>query len=440
MSAATARDYDAFAEALVSDGVLVDPYFDARPRFSMDPVWLSQPQWAALRRAAEAIAFAYHELSVLCAREPAHLDDFFALTRFQKLMWASSAPRWHGLARADFFMTHAGPGPDDGSGFALRCCELNSDTPTGHAEAVLLNAALSSAGTHAVDPNAGLEAAFCEMVTHVAHATLGPDFERVVGIVYPTDLNEDLPLVRLYERWLTTRGYTVLLGSPYNLTPHESGAPALFGVACPILLRHYKTDWWGEREPVWTHDAPFEDAEPLSRALALLFEATTANKCVVVNPFGAALTQNKRSLAFLWEHRRRFSEASQAAIARYIPYTVRVEALHPDQLIAERTRWVLKSDYGCEGDEVVLGPRCTDAEWADALRNAAPGRWVVQEHFDARTDDRGASVNYGVYLVAGQAAGLYCRTQVGPTDVEALSAPCFLEAQAAHAERQEPSA
>ena len=49
------------------------------------------------------MAAAHHELVCLVLREPALLDDFFGLTPAQKLMFLSSAPLWHGLARADVF-------------------------------------------------------------------------------------------------------------------------------------------------------------------------------------------------------------------------------------------------------------------------------------------------------------------------------------------------
>ena len=67
-----------------------------------------------------------------------------------------------------------------------------------------------------------------------------------------------------------------------------------------------------------------------------------------------------------------------------------------------------------------------DATWRLALRRARPGRWVAQQYFEAETDGRGASVNLGVFLVAGQAAGLYARVAVGATDAHAQSAPALV--------------
>jgi hypothetical protein len=38
----------------------------------------------------------------------------------------------------------------------------------------------------------------------------------------------------------------------------------------------------------------------------------------------------------------------------------------------------------------------------------------------------GESVNHGVFLVAGEASGLYARVQAGATDDRALSAPTLV--------------
>ena len=76
-------------------------------------------------------------------------------------------------------------------------------------------------------------------------------------------------MILLYRRWLEARGCRVVTGSPFNLTRAPGGGVALFGVACDVLVRHYKTDWWSEREPARDDDEPFIDAEPLAAQLGL---------------------------------------------------------------------------------------------------------------------------------------------------------------------------
>ncbi len=412
-------DYDAFARRLVASGVLSDPWLDGAPRFREEPVVVEASLADDLRRAAEEVAAVYNELCLIVADEPRFLDDFFMLTPFQKAMWATSQPRWHGIARADVFVT------DDGLAFT----EINCDTPTGEAEAVVLGKLAAEAPPRAglVDPNVDLERRFVDMVEMLIARELEPDAPSAIGLVYPTEFTEDLSLVRLYKRWLEATGREVVLGSPYNLGTDARGT-LLFDTPVGVVLRHYKTDWWGERASVWDDD-DVADPEPLARPLEALITGIAAGRATVVNPFGAVVPQNKRSMAFFWEQIHRFSPRSQEIIQRHIPVTARLETLHEEQLLVQREEWVLKSDYGAEGDEVIVGRHVTDEVWKASLAHARPGRWVAQRFFQAKTlDAAGSIVNHGVFLVAGEACGLYARVQVGPTDDHALSAPVLVEA------------
>ncbi len=410
--------YAAFAAGLCAGGILGDAWVAGAPRFRRAPVVLDAPGHDALADAAERVARVYDELVRIVTRDPSLLDGFFGLTPVQKALWALSAPVWHGVARADVFFTPGGPPV---------VCELNCDTPSGHPEAALLGrAARAEAAPELRDPNAELEAAICALLARFARATTGapPDRPLTLGIVYPTELTEDLALVRLYQTWAEARGWRVVLGSPFNLAP-AAGPPgagvALLGTPCELLLRHYKTDWWGERLPIWRDEAPYPDAEPLTAPLAALAPALLARRCSVVNPFAAVLPQNKRAMAFMWERISAFSPASQSAIRAHVPPTFRLEAVEADDLRRDRRGWVLKSDYGCEGDEVIIGARCEEDEWREALAQAIPRRWIAQRYFEAEADAEGYVANHGIYLVAGRRAGLYTRLSRGPTDAGAVS-------------------
>jgi glutathionylspermidine synthase len=416
----TSAAYDAFAERVIAGGILRDPWVDGRPRFRPEPVIVEAERHTELCRAAEDVAAACHAMVSLLLDEPRLLEDVLGLTPFQRTMWTASAPAWHGLARADVFFTADG----------VAVAELNCDTPTGEAEAVVLGelgaADTSSAGT--IDPSGVLEGRFMAMLEYVARRERTPDAgpARTVGLVYPTELTDDLPLVRLYRRWLEGGGYGVVLGSPYNLT-FEAGRTRLFDVPIDVLVRHYKTDWWGERQSAWLEDS-IEDDAPLDGPLRAVLSGMAAGTLAVVNPLGSVVPQNKRSFALMWEQIHRFPPDAQAAIERYVPVTRRLEGMHAEQLAAQRADWVIKSDYGAEGEEVVIGRDVDDATWRRLLARARPGRWVAQQYFAAETDAAGASVNYGVFLVAGRASGLYARVQVGATDGRAKSAPALVRA------------
>jgi len=406
--------YEAYATRIVESGILSDPWVDGQPRFRQEVLLLSRSEQRTLYRAAEDMVAVYDELCRIVADEPTLLDSFFALTPCQKAMWHSSQPLWHGLARADLFMTAEGP----------VLAELNCDTPTGEAEAVVQSRLATRDHAGARDPNLELGARFCELVSALSARLPEPDAVRVVGLVYPTEFTDDLALVRLYREWLSERGYSVILGSPYNLAQDEAGL-SLFGRRISVLVRHYKTDWWGERSSVWS-DEEIPDPEPLIDPLAALLNAAADGQTAIVNPLAAVLPQNKRAMAFMWEHIHRFSPQAQAAIQRYLPVTSRLEVLHPELLVAERADWVLKSDYGAEGEEVIIGKLVTDELFRTCLEKARPGRWIAQRYFEALENRARESINYGVYLVAGQASGLYARAQVGPTDGNALSVPTLI--------------
>jgi hypothetical protein len=389
--------YEAFAARLRATGVVSDPWLDGAPRFEEAPVVLGPDEAEALATSAESVVAALNELVRLACAEPELLDRL-GLTPFQRIMWHASAPHWHGIARADAFFT---TGPAD----SVQICEVNSDTPSGEAEAVILGRLAAARGLR--DPNAGLLARLAALVERVAPR------KGTVGLLYPTELTEDLSMIALYRELFAARGWRVALGSPYNLAPAPGGRLALLGEPVDVLVRHYKTDWWGEREPVWRGEPPPNDPDPLDGPLGLIAAAALDGSCAVVNPLAAVATQNKRALALLWEEIERLPAWAAEAVRRHVPFTARLETLPVERL--DREAWVLKSDYGCEGDEVLLGAELDDSEWREALAEAVPGRWVAQRRFVPRPG-RAAVVNHGVYVVAGQAAGLLTRLSDGKTD------------------------
>jgi glutathionylspermidine synthase len=412
--------YDAFARRVVADGVLLDPWIDGEPRLSAEPLVLEAAEHRALLRVGEEVAELYEEACRLVDDDDALLDDFFGLTPVQKLMWNTSRPLWHGIARADVFLT--------AEGHAIT--ELNCDTPTGEAEAVVLSRLARAEQPELLDPNAGLERAFGAMVGIMFERLVDPPAPRTVGVVYPTEFTEDLSVIRLYRRWLQDAGFEVVLGSPYNLGAERDGPRAtLFGRPVGAILRHYKTDGWGERLSVWD-DETLPDALPLAGPLEIALRASVERRTAIVNPFGAIVPQNKRVMAFMWEHVHRFSTRGRGLIERYLPWTSRLETLHPERLRAVREGWVLKSDYGAEGDEVVIGRETDEATWAASLAHARPGRWVAQRWFEARPlpgrAGAGQPLNFGVFVAGGEACGLYVRRQAGATDDHAVSVPVLV--------------
>lgn len=414
------EEYDAFARRVVADGVITDPWLDGEPRLSATPLVIDSAEHARLLTVGAEVAELYDEACHLVDDDPTLLDDFFALTPVQKLMWNASRPLWHGIARADVFVT--------AEGHAI--AELNSDTPTGEAEAVVLGRLAREDRPDLLDPNQHLQDRFGAMVEAMFAGLVDAGAPRTVGLVYPTEFTEDLGVIRLYRRWLSELGFEVVLGSPFNLGLAADGRATLFGRPLGAMLRHYKTDGWGERTSAWD-DETLPDALPLAGPLEAALRASVENRTVAINPFGAIVPQNKRVMAFMWEHIHRFSTRGRTLVERYVPWTSRLETLHPERLLAERQAWVLKSDYGAEGEEVIIGRETDEATWKLSLEKARPGRWIAQAWFEALPDPRpgGGNVplNFGVFVIAGEACGLYVRRQAGATNDHALSVPVLVQ-------------
>ncbi|MFQ3597856.1 MAG: glutathionylspermidine synthase family protein [Chloroherpetonaceae bacterium] len=411
--------YSELADALLKTGIISDAWLNGAERFQTDPVIISQETYSAMCRAAESIGNAYNELAQIVWNNPTYLDDFFYLTPFQKLMWLASGGAWHAIARLDVFLTNDG---------RIQICEMNSDTPSGEAEAVLLNQILFNQQLqqeNLLNPNEQFEKAFCQAVLQYYQKTVREVKQTpTLGIVYPTDLPEDLSMIELYRRWFESRGMKVVLGSPRNLGKNSQGKLTLFGSEIDILYRHYKTDWWGERESAWLDGEAFEDSEPLATELFWLIEAEQSKQIALINPLGAVLTQNKLSMAFLWKYLAKFSPENQNAIRAYIPETLCISDVL-DKASLEKNDWVLKSDYGCEGDEVIIGNLVSEDIWNASLQKANPNRWIVQRYFDAIKDDR--NTNFGIYLVGGRASGIFTRVAKRATDYNAQCAATFLK-------------
>lgn len=418
------KSYDEFARRVVASGVLLDPWLDGEPRLSPEPLILDGHKHRDLVRVGEDVAELYNEACLLIDDDDQLLDGFFGLSPVQQLMWNVSRPLWHGFARADVFETH--------EGYVIS--ELNCDTPTGEAEAVVLGEIARQDHPDLIDPNSDLEMRFGAMTEILIDRLVDRPAPRVIGIVYPTEFTEDLSVIRLYRKWFEKIGFEVVLGSPYNLGAGQDGRVTLFGRPISAMLRHYKTDGWGERMSAWD-DETLPDALPLGGPLSAALESSVQRKTAIVNPFGSVVPQNKRIMAFMWEHIHRFSTRARALIEKHVPYTSRLETLHKERLLSDREGWVLKSDYGAEGEEVIIGRLTDDKTWTESLAHARPGRWIAQRYFDALGDGSGsgtssAPLNYGVFLIGGQTSGLYVRRQAGATDDHAVSVPVLVRASA----------
>lgn len=420
--------YHELAHKLIHSTFLTDPWIEGKERFSQEAIILKRDEYARLLHAAERIAQMYDEYTELLLSTPTLLDSFFLLSPFQKYLWSRSGGLWHGIARCDLFFLRDG---------RIACCEINCDTPSGEPEAFFLNQVVQPyTFGHVYNPNEEFQKRFIGIIREFSTSlhTYSPTRTLSVGIVYPTELTEDLAMIRLYESWLRASGFQVVTGSPFNLSTDSEYRISLLGQRIDILLRHYKTDWWCERASPWL-DAieDFWDSEPLQKEIFMLSEAEARGTLVVVNPFGSVVVQNKLSMAFLWKFRDKLSSTARHTLETYIPKTYKLSDVLPErrlEILTHKDEWVLKSDFGCEGDEVILGRAVSDEIWQQSLEFAQPDRWIIQQWFDIQTRPLAGQdwqPNFGIYLLGGKAQEIYTRISPQATDYHALSCATFIE-------------
>ena len=399
---------------IADDGVLrdpriKDPWVDGVRRFTDEPVILTTSELKGVARAAVEACRAVDELVAAAANDAILLRALGISPSLERLA-RIDAPRWLAAARVDVFRTVEG----------AVACEVNSDTPTGFAETVAIGDRANRRGAPGRDPSSLLEARWVAMMIEAAGCR--PQ-DAVVGLTAPTEMTEDHNHLAWMQARLESVGFRVVRGSPFNLQAMSGHRVGLFDTPCDLVVRHYKTDWWAAREPVWIDEDPPSDAAPLERETALIADACAHGTVNVVNPFGTALSQNKRLVALAWEHPDRIGRERSALVRAAFPETRFLESMDLARLRRERTSWVLKSDYGCEGEDVVVGTEVDDAVFAATLAAARPGRWIAQRRFDPVRTSRGEQVNFGVWMMGSMPSGVYARVSDGPTDGTALGAP-----------------
>ncbi len=391
--------------------------FNGTMRMSTDALVLPDKFVQRLYACAESFVRSIDELCAYVAEHPDLLESVFGFDARQIAMWNLAGLQWAGLARADVF--------SDADG-TLSVVELNSDTPSGIDEALVLDAWMT-------ERFAGLRALNDQLAERWLRAVLGelPNTALNVALVYPTDLPEDLGLLEIFRRWLESRHCTVYYCSPHQLRLDEEEFCCLGDTRINLIVRHYKTDWWFAARNVWKNensienetDTTLQNSEDLHAPLSVVAHALAASKLRVVNSFATLLTQNKLCMALLHELKEHFSVQSREFIEAHLPFSVRCTTQLCNQLGAEKDRWVLKSEYGCEGAETIVGAECSNEEWERCLKLIVPERWIAQEYKHFERDEDGCQTNYGVYLVEGVASGLYVRRSTVATSNAALVQP-----------------
>jgi len=307
------------------------------------------------------------------------------------------------LARVDLLLGQDGE---------WHACEINADCPGGHNEALGLPQLARAAGfVGAFDPTLVPGA----LVDRLAGLARG----KAVGLVHATAYAEDLQICALLQRLLERRGVRALLVPP--TAPRVRGGELVFrGEALGALYRYFPAEY-------------MEGQENLDDVIA----AVGSGAVRTITSFSHIYAQSKLAFARAWAHVGSLDAPSRASLDAYVAESYDVTAVARESLVNERARWVVKRALGRVGDEVYVGPLCTDAEWAalvsEVLELCARGQtWIAQRFVPQRAiptpwGDR--FVTLGAYVLDGRFAGYFARiTPESHVSHDALCVPVFTEA------------
>ena len=380
---------------------------DGMLNFSLGAIALSRADWEELSLATKLV-------KCVAARVHAYLDDPAVVELLgippavaRLAVSASARGRPDFLARLDWARTMSG---------RWQLLEINSETPAGLWEAQL--AARRIARLHRgitlppVDLGSGLVAAWRASVGDALGAA-ALEAALVVGLVGVIAAQEDRDQLRahaLAARTALPRARLVL-GDISELRADGAGA-SLRSNRLDVLFRYYPLDWCAGPQ------------------FAPLLELVAAGRLTMIPGASALVPQSKAFLALLHQLERHgfFQPDEAAAVRHYVPPTF----LDPGPL--RRSGWVAKPFLEREG----LGVRFSHELRPTERRQLRYADRVFQQRLELasaqvpiatargwRTEQR--FLVFGVFLAAGEVAGIYTRAGAVVTGREAVFVPVVLE-------------
>lgn len=359
-----------------------DVFHRGRDDLLPDALVLSQAEHDQLVAIAKACWQALRPMEKTLADDPERLHAMGIPDALRPAM-AGAHPAVGRLSRCDFHLAVGG---------RWVISEFNEDSPGGLVESHGLHRALDEAFA---DRFAGLRPA----------GDLRPALLQAfapyprIGLVYATGYSLDLQPMALLADWLREAGHEVALGSPANLSFDGSQA-YLLEQPVDALYRFYPGEWL---------DA-LPNADIWLRAVREL---------PMLNTLPALVAQSKCFYAAIEETGLLADSTDRERLEAHLPPS---RFLKPDmlnELVAQRTDWVLKSAFGRMGDTVLLGIGASPEQWQKRLEQALQDDqpYVVQARFDAVPFWFSSGMAYptvGLFLLDGEFAGYYSRVSPYP--------------------------
>ncbi len=283
-----------------------------------------------------------------------------------------TAPDQPRVMRFDFHATESG----------WQISEVNSDVPGGYIEAAGFTAIMARHYPGCA-PTAHPVSALIAALQGRQLTTRG------IGLVHATAYVDDRQVMIYLQREFARAGITSHLLSPADITWSADGTASRETGPLSALLRFFPAEWLPN----------------LSGNQWRCFFQNTATP--QINPGRAVLSQSKR-FPLTWPY-------LQSPLPRWrelLPETISWrDNLGPD--------WATKPSFGRVGDGIGLHGTTTPKEWSDITKAIArkPTAWVAQRRFNALpclTHQGPAYPCLGVYVIDGQAAGIYGRIAPRP--------------------------
>ena len=287
------------------------------------------------------------------------------------------------VTRCDFHLTEKG---------RWKISEFNDDDPSGFPESTGLAQVLTEGWG---DRFANLRFAGDLRAAVVDSLSSWP----TIGCIHATGYSQDLQHTALVEQWLQEAGHDTVLGSPSNFRVEDEQA-FVFDTPVDAIFRYYPGEWLAE----------VPNVDDWARAAAFL---------PTMNPLSALALQSKRFYACWTEHDIAVPDAARKLLDKYLPESVYLGRLTPEEILKNPKTWVLKGAFGRTGDKVRIGPLMPKDKWKKAVEKAfqSPETVVAQKRFETAPLWTSRGLGYatvGVYLVDGEFAGYFSRIDKGP--------------------------
>jgi glutathionylspermidine synthase len=281
--------------------------------------------------------------------------------------------------RFDFHLTTTG----------WQISELNSDVPGGYTEAWNLPRLIVQHLPDNLTPAGNPAAAYTHAIAKSANG-------KPVALLCAPGYMEDRQLITHLAAQLREQGTSACIADLRQLHWHHGHASLLLNnTLTPLgaIVRFYQSEWLAQLprrhnwQPLFLH-----------------------GKTPVTNPPAAALTESK-AFPLIWPSLHTKLPTWQRLLPETRPARQTPWPNNPD--------WLLKGAYSNNGDEVLF-PELASPKTLRHLRRElffTPHRWIAQRRFTPLPIDTPLGPAFpciGIYIIEGQAAGIYARLSPNP--------------------------